>query len=122
MLLNIRTTPGFPLGNRLCLSEPHEIVAVRRVRQPWHIAHRIFVFPNRSDCVTVAVASPAIPKKGHDHDYPVGWCLNVESGSGFAFNLPVSLRDLSTAAEGLGFTQDSPAPARAFSVHRYAPE
>ncbi|MFZ0418824.1 MAG: PilZ domain-containing protein [Candidatus Sulfotelmatobacter sp.] len=27
-------------------------------------------------------------------------------GQRFAFNLPVSLRDLSTAAEGLGFTQD----------------
>ena len=27
-------------------------------------------------------------------------------GQRFAFNLPVSLRDVSTAAEGLGFTQD----------------
>jgi hypothetical protein len=27
-------------------------------------------------------------------------------GQRFAFNLPVSLRDISTAAEGLGFTQD----------------
>src|SRR5271170_1639907 len=34
--------------------------------------------------------------------------LGVERrvGQRFAFNLPVSLRDVSTAAEGLGFTQD----------------
>src|ERR1019366_7392684 len=35
---------------------------------------------------------------------PVG--VERRIGQRFAFNLPVSLRDISTAAEGLGFTQD----------------
>jgi len=35
---------------------------------------------------------------------PVG--LERRIGQRFAFNLPVSLRDIATAAEGLGFTQD----------------
>lgn len=35
---------------------------------------------------------------------PVG--VERRIGQRFAFNLPVSLRDVSTAAEGLGFTQD----------------
>jgi hypothetical protein len=35
---------------------------------------------------------------------PVG--VERRIGQRFAFNLPVSLRDLATAAEGLGFTQD----------------
>jgi hypothetical protein len=35
---------------------------------------------------------------------PVG--VERRVGQRFAFNLPVSLRDVSTAAEGLGFTQD----------------
>ncbi len=35
---------------------------------------------------------------------PVG--LERRIGQRFAFNLPVSLRDVSTTAEGLGFTQD----------------
>jgi hypothetical protein len=32
--------------------------------------------------------------------------LERRAGQRFAFNLPVSLRDISTEAEGLGFTQD----------------
>src|ERR1700731_1927895 len=35
---------------------------------------------------------------------PVG--VERRIGQRFAFNLPVSLRDVTTAAEGLGFTQD----------------
>src|SRR5208282_6127046 len=35
---------------------------------------------------------------------PVG--VERRIGQRFAFNLPVSLRDVATAAEGLGFTQD----------------
>src|ERR1019366_9669958 len=35
---------------------------------------------------------------------PVG--VERRIGQRFAFNLPVSLREVSTAAEGLGFTQD----------------
>ena len=35
---------------------------------------------------------------------PVG--VERRIGQRFAFNLPVSLRDISTSAEGLGFTQD----------------
>lgn len=35
---------------------------------------------------------------------PVG--VERRAGQRFSFNLPVSLRDVSTAAEGLGFTQD----------------
>jgi hypothetical protein len=50
--------------------------------------------------------SPAIPK-GRDATMtnpPVG--VERRVGQRFAFNLPVSLRDVATAAEGLGFTQD----------------
>jgi hypothetical protein len=36
--------------------------------------------------------------------HPVG--VERRIGQRFAFNLPVSLRDVSTSAEGLGFTQD----------------
>jgi hypothetical protein len=52
------------------------------------------------------VLSPAI-LKGRDTVMttpPVG--VERRIGQRFAFNLPVSLRDLATAAEGLGFTQD----------------
>jgi len=70
---------------------------------------QIFDFPDRPDCATVAVAValfPAIPK-GRDTTMtnpPVG--VERRIGQRFAFNLPVSLRDVATAAEGLGFTQD----------------
>ena len=50
--------------------------------------------------------SPAIPS-GRDTTMttpPVG--VERRIGQRFAFNLPVSLRDVATAAEGLGFTQD----------------
>jgi hypothetical protein len=52
------------------------------------------------------VLSPAI-LKGRDTVMttpPVG--VERRIGQRFAFNLPVSLRDVATAAEGLGFTQD----------------
>ncbi len=42
--------------------------------------------------------------KGHDMTTPPA--LERRIGQRFAFNLPVSLRDVSTTAEGLGFTQD----------------
>jgi len=45
--------------------------------------------------------------------------LNVESGSALPLTCRSPLRDLSTAAEGLGFTQDLSSRG-AFSVHRYA--
>jgi hypothetical protein len=56
----------------------------------------------------VALArSPAIPLKEVNTTMttpPVG--VERRVGQRFAFNLPVCLRDVSTAAEGLGFTQD----------------
>jgi hypothetical protein len=43
---------------------------------PMRSTHRIFGFPDRPDCATVAVALPRwiSLRKGHDDDYPPGWC------------------------------------------------
>jgi PilZ domain len=70
---------------------------------------QIFDFPDGPDCAKVAVAvafSPAIPKGSATTmtNPPVG--VERRIGQRFAFNLPVSLRDVATNAEGLGFTQD----------------
>lgn len=66
-----------------------------------------FCFPERPDCVTVAGVFCWRFLKGRHTTMthpPVG--VERRMGQRFAFNLPVSLRDVLTGAQGLGFTQD----------------
>ena len=59
------------------------------------------------DCVKVAVAFSLAMSSGRETVMTTP-SVGVERriGQRFAFNLPVSLRDVSTSSEGLGFTQD----------------
>jgi hypothetical protein len=65
-------------------------------------------FTEHPGCATVDGVVPAVSlEEGSDtamNAPPVG--VERRIGQRFPFNVPVSLRDASTAAEGLGFTQD----------------
>lgn len=63
-------------------------------------------FQNWANCATVAIAlaGDSLERDTTMTTPPV--VVERRIGHRFAFNLPVSLRDASTAAEGLGFTQD----------------
>ena len=69
---------------------------------------KIFDFPDRPDCATVSIALSArrlpLERDTTMTTSPVG--VERRIGQRFAFNLPVCLRDVRTAAEGIGFTQD----------------
>jgi hypothetical protein len=69
---------------------------------------RIFNFADGPDCAKVSLAlSPAIPLKEGTRPMTTP-SVGVERriGQRFAYNLPVSLRNISTSTEGLGFTHD----------------
>jgi len=70
--------------------------------------NQLINFPDRPGCATVEVVLlPAISYEGSDTTMnapPVG--VERRIGQRFPFNVPVALRDVSTATEGLGFTQD----------------
>jgi hypothetical protein len=97
------------------LSQLPQSLSLRRKQPPGTFAHpivaifdgQIFDFPETPDCATVASGFSPGDSLGRDATMtspPVG--VERRIGQRFAFNLPVCLRDVSTAAEGLGFTQD----------------
>jgi hypothetical protein len=103
MYAGMLRTPEFSTGcGKTCANLPEQLR--KGGQSPWSMLE---LLTSQTDwtALQLQLFSPAI--QGRDATMtapPVG--VERRIGQRFAFNLPVSLRDVTTAAEGLGFTQD----------------
>jgi len=94
---------------RACGLDGDSVANRRPERRSRNLTRNYFIsFTEHPGCATVEVVVPAVSlEEGSDtamNAPPVG--VERRIGQRFPFNVPVSVRDASTAAEGLGFTQD----------------